>query len=388
MRNRVLILEAEMVQTLIIAECLYKSGYIVVLSCAGKENYGYHTKYASERLLAPSVGDEKEYLRHIKESVSKYGIDVLIPMSDDSACIISKYKTELSNICNFLMPKWEIFQKAYNKNLLMGLCKEYGFPHPKSIDLSKVDYKNITDNDINFPALIKPNYTSGGRGMTLVCSVQDFIFKYPNIYEQYGECHLQEFIKPGGKQIKVQIFIDPKTRKYYSSVIYKQRYYPENGGSSCCNVTIKNDELVKLCHSILEIIGWEGFADFDLIEDPKDGIFKIMEINPRIPACIKSAIKSGIDYASLIVDASLGKELQTYNYEPGKKLRHIGFEILWFIYSKNRFRTKPNWFNFFEKGLSFQDFSWKDPLPFFWGTYGNIKKQLNPKFRKEKSGLR
>ncbi|MBO5850390.1 MAG: hypothetical protein J6Q47_03820, partial [Paludibacteraceae bacterium] len=115
---------------------------------------------------------------------------------------------------------------------------------------------------------------------------------------------------------------------------------------------------------------------------------KIMEINPRIPACIKSAIKSGVDYATLIANASLGEELRNYCYVPGKKLRHIGFELLWFFYSKNRFNTKPNWFNFFSRNLYFQDFSIKDPIPFFVGTFGNFKKQLNSNFRKSKSGLR
>jgi len=113
-----------------------------------------------------------------------------------------------------------------------------------------------------------------------------------------------------------------------------------------------------------------------------------MELNPRIPACIKSAIESGADYATLIADASLGLPLVYSNYIPGHQLRHIGFEVLWFIYSANRFKTAPNWFRFWGRNLSFQDFSWSDPMPFFFGTIGNLKKQLNPKFRKAKSGLR
>ena len=57
-------------------------------------------------------------------------------------------------------------------------------------------------------------------------------------------------------------------------------------------------------------------------------------------------------------------------------------------YNVEKISTKPNWFNFFSKSLYFQDFSIKDPIPFFVGTFGNLKKQLNPKFRESKSGLR
>ena len=387
-KGKVLILDGQAVQTLIIAEQLNKAGYLVDLFCDSKVNYGYYTRYSNRSIVVPYKVDEKSYFEFLVSYIQSNDIDVIVPMTDESACFVSKNSYILREYVKFIMPSWDVFCAAYDKNKLMNLCKEKKYPHPISIDLSCIDYRSVTSVEMNFPALIKPNYTTGGRGMTLVHNYQELLDKYPSIYSLYGNCHLQEYIEPGGRQIKVQIFIDPKTLKRYSSVIYKQRYYPETGGSSCCNVTIQDEDVVDLCHNVLIDIGWVGFADFDLIEDPKDGVLKIMEINPRIPACIKSAIKSGVDYAKLIVDASLGNDLDDYIYDAGKKLRHIGFEILWFIYSKNRFSTKPNWFNFFSKSLYFQDFSIKDPIPFFVGTFGNLKKQLNPKFRESKSGLR
>jgi predicted ATP-grasp superfamily ATP-dependent carboligase len=309
-------------------------------------------------------------------------------MNDDGATFLSKYKQELIGLVPFLMPDWATFERGYDKNLLMALCKEKGYPHPITIDMEKVDYQTIKEGVIPFPAIIKPNYTSGGRGMTLVHNTEELKESYPSIRGKFGPCHLQQFIEAGGRQIKVQVFIDPRDGKTYSSVIHKQRFYPEKGGSSSCNMTITDDKTAQMCISILKDINWEGFADFDLIEDPKDGVLKVMEINPRIPACIKSAILSGIDYGTMIADVSLGKPLKGYTYKPGQKLRHIGFEMLWFKYSKNRWKAKPCWFNWIDPKLSFQDFSWRDPLPFFYGTWGNIKKQRNLEFQKEKSGLR
>lgn len=388
MNETVLILNAEAVQTLIIARFLKKNGYIIHLICNGTNNYGYHTKYASKKTVINLPSTSKEYKNAILNYLINNNISTIIPMNDDGAQFMSKNKTELSKYTKILIPEIDVFEAGYDKNKLMTLCEKKGYPHPKSIDLEKKNYAEISEKDIPFPALIKPNHTCGGRGMTLVHNSNELRELYPSIFEKYGSCHLQEFIKAGGKQIKVQIFIDPRTKQTYSSVIHKQRFYPENGGSSCCNITIYDDELVKLCTKVLTDIKWEGFADFDLIEDPKDGICKIMEINPRIPACIKSSILSGIDYGTMIADVSLGKKLKSYTYTPGQKLRHIGFEILWFRYSKHRFTTKPNWFKWIDSKLSFQDFSWRDPKPFFYGTYGNIQKQRNSEFRKSKDGLR
>ena len=386
MKKKVLILDAQAVQTLVIARFLKRSGYDVILFCDNKLNYGYYTRYADERFIAPSSKDEDAYVKYLIGYLKERKIDTMIPMTDDAAVIMSKYKSSLIKYTSYIMPEYDVFQKGYDKNKLMALCAKNGYPHPKTIDLDIVDILDVEDEF--FPALIKPNYTAGGRGMTLVHNVEEVKQHYPIIHEQYGSCHLQQFIPAGGRQIKVQIFIDRRDGNYYASVIHKQRYYPENGGSSCCNVTINDDALVAICKHILDDINWNGFADFDLIEDPRDNVVKVMEINPRIPACIKSAILSGMDYATMIADVSLGNPLKTYSYEPGQKLRHIGFEVLWFLYSKNRFTTSPCWFNFFGRKLSFQDFSWRDPMPFFVGTYANIKRQLDPDFRMSKSGLR
>lgn len=385
-KERVLIINAQAVQTLIIARFLKKSGYIVDIICDGKDNYGYHTKYATKRYIGPECKDEKNHLPFLIKILKQEEYATIIPTDDDAALILSKYKNDIIKYTNILIPDYDTFCKAYDKNKLMNLCREKGYPHPRTIDLSESNLTTIPTNI--FPALIKPNYTSGGRGMTLVNSIEELKEKAPRIIKEYGESHLQEFIEPGGKQIKVQIFIDRRTNIFYSSVIHKQRYYPEKGGSSCCNITIEEENLTLICKKILDDIGWNGFADFDLIEDPKDNVCKIMEINPRIPACIKSAILSGVDYGTMIADVATGKELKTYKYKPGQKLRHIGFEMLWFKYSKNRFKTSPSWFRWIDRNLSFQDFSWRDPLPFFYGTWGNIKKQMNPEFRKSKDGLR
>ena len=385
MPQSVLLLNIEGTQTLPIAKSLHKRGITVYGFYNDKYAYGSCTKYVKHKILAPSICNPEEYYHFLKKFLSENQIDVIIPLGDHTAQFLSIQQEELRQFSQFIIPDIEIFNSGYNKNSLMKVCANNGFPHPRTIDLESSE--SVTPEDI-FPALIKPNIMTGGRGMVRVNSREEFNEKYPYTRKNYGACHLQEFISPGGRQLKVQLFMDNQSNLCYSSVIHKQRFYPENGGSSCCNVTIQDDSLVKMCSEILQKIKWIGFADFDLIEDPKDGIVKVMEINPRIPACVKSAVVSGIDYGSIIFDASLEKELAKYEYKQGISLRHIGFEILWFLHSKNRFNTEPNWFKFFGKNIYFQDFSWSDLAPFIWGTIGNIKKQFGSEFRKSKSGLR
>lgn len=374
-------------QALAILKGLQEAGgrlYIVVNSTG---NYGDESKYIYKRYICNIPVGGCGYLEYVKQLILSDIIDVVIPTGDITAEFVSKNKKELEAITNITIPDFQIFRKGYDKNQLMNLCQEKGYPHPMTIDLSRCSYldKSLYDS-FPFPGLLKPNCTTGGRGMTMIADYDDLLRKYPNVHKEYGDCHLQRFVREGGKQIKVQLYVEENGKLIASSVLNKTRWYPIKGGSSCCAVTIENDELVKICHSVLKDIKWVGFADFDTIEDPDTGELLIMEINPRLPACIGTSVFAGINWGEILVRGALGLEQKNYEYKTNIILRHLCLDILWFLHSPNRFHSKPSWFRFIGKSVYYQDFHFFDQKPFWVGSYHNIKKLFNPSFRKAKSG--
>ncbi len=382
--STILLLEAHLVQTQIIAKSLHRAGYKVASFCEEKHSYGYHSKYIDEKVFTiPCEGNQDEYYKLILAFIQSHHVSAIIPMSDESAKIIAKHKRELEKYTSVSCPEYRNFVKGYDKNELMKVCKERNVDHPLTIDLSD-DYS--LDNML-FPAIIKPNITSGGRGMTIVKDKQELDSVLPSTISKFGPCHLQEFIPPGGRQIKVQVLIDEKGDMVCHSVMQKTRWYPVKGGSSCCNISIEDTQLLADCYKVLTALEWRGFADFDVIEDPRSGKLKIMEINPRVPACIKSAVVSGINWAEAIVADIMHKPQKHYEYMPGKILRFLGFDVLWFLKSPNRFKSFPSWFKFFGKDVFYQDLDFSDLGAFIWGTFGNVKKLFSSDFRKSKAGL-
>jgi len=387
MTPHVLILDGDAAHAVAIMECLTKSGYDTSVLCHSKNSYGYHSCFSKLRFLGPDSSDAEKYLPYVIKLISEQKFDVLIPTSDATAELISRNKQEIQKHSSVLMPDIEVFMNAYDKNKLMALCQKKGYPHPLTVDLASNDLDSDMLRKFPYPALIKPNLTSGARGMTLVNGYDEFIAAYPGIHKNFGGCHLQQYIRPGGRQVKIQVFTDANCTALYSTAIWKQRYYPVRGGSSCCNITIPESKYNQICAAVLKDIGWSGFADFDLIENPETGELLIMEINPRTPACIRSVYKSGIDFATMIADSSLGRPIRNYSYNPGKSLRHLGFDILWFAKCNSRFKANPSWFKFWGKDIYYQDWVKGNFLSFVYGTIGNIQKILNPEFRKAKSGV-
>ena len=373
-------------QALAIVKGLAKAGYTIYMIFE-EANYADTSRYVNKRIVCHVSPKSDEYLEIVERIIVKEKIDVLIPTGDISAEFISKNKARLGKIAKFTTPDHTNFVNGYDKNKLMALCQKNNYPHPMTVDLSELNDLSVKElKTFSYPAMLKPNYTTGGRGMVVVNSHQELLEKYPNLHLQYGDYHLQQFIRAGGKQVKIQLFVNSNGRLIAHSAMEKVRWYPVKAGSSCCSVSIIEEKATDICLQILRDLHWEGFADFDLIEDTDTRELLIMEINPRLPACLGTAIHAGIDWGQIIVDEALGHESKNYEYKTGIALRHLGFDVLWFLKSPKRFNTAPSWFHFFGKDVFYQDMDgWSDLKPFFSGTYHNIKKLFDPSFKKAKS---
>lgn len=363
-------------QGMVMAKSISKAGHLVYL-LGEKNNYADASRYVYKKEYTTLSPSSKEFLDKVVSMIVNDGIETIVPMGDVFSEFLSINKRFLQKYVKYVMPDNVVFQNGVDKNKLMRICQDQGYPHPFTYN-SNIDIFKIPHCNFKFPLLIKPNITCGGRGMTLVENYEELKIKYPIVCSEYGDCHLQQYVRQGGAQVEVQLYVDKNRKLVNSSVIYKYRWYPEKGGSSCCAVSVKNEKIVNTLYHLLVDLSWVGFADFDTIEDPVTGDLLIMELNPRVPACVKCAIEAGINWGEIIVNEYLNQPQKEYSYREGEVLRHFGFEVLWFLKSPNRFKTKPNWFKFLGKHIHYQDMNgWSDPMPFIKGTFRNIKKVLS-----------
>lgn len=374
---RVLVLNTG-TQALAIVHALNIAGYKVYLFCEQRSNYAGVSRFVDKRICAKVSLKYDESLSALIEVINSEKIDVVIPMGDVAAEFLSKHKSELEPIVKFQSPDYKDFLYGYDKNRLMRLCNEKGYPHPLTLDMSSTEIDSEVVRKFPYPALLKPNLTTGGRGMVRVDSHNALKEQYPALHEEYGDYHLQQFVAPGGRQVKVQLYINEDMTLRAATMIEKRRWYPVSGGSNCCAVSVYDQATIDLCHNVLKDLNWLGFADFDMIEDPATHQLLIMEINPRVPACIKSPIAAGVNWAQVIVEGALNRPATEFDYKQGVVLRHLGLDVLWFLQSPERWRSKPRWFRFFGNNVHYQDMSgWSDPLPFICGTWRNVKQVLS-----------
>ena len=147
-------------QALAIVRQLSESGYRIVILVAEKGNYADVSRYINKSLLCDFPIDSEDFLIYIEQVIEQQKVKVILPMGDVYAEFLSKNKDRLYKIVRFTVPSYSNFLLGYDKNKLMAICKEKGYPHPRAIDLSK--QSDIDADELKlfpYPAMLKPNCT-------------------------------------------------------------------------------------------------------------------------------------------------------------------------------------------------------------------------------------
>lgn len=369
----VLLLEGFGRQVMPMMQALHDLGCKITTYNSSKLDMGYASRYPDRKIVAFwDRNDEEKSYTVLLEILKKNKYDVIIPLTDFSATLLARHKVEILKYASPAVNDWDVFMKAADKQNTMIACMNNGIPCPYTLR-NVMNIEEILASDIKYPYVIKPRIGYGSIGFHVIHNEEDLVRVFEMSVATHGDMLVQEYIPQTDIQYKCEIFID-RNGDIKSAVVFdKTRWYPIDGGSTCCSASVKRPDIIESSVKLLKAIGWRGYGDVDLIQDPRDKTAKIMEINPRITASVKVCFASGVDFARQIVEYETGRDVTEYNsYEIDRRLRYMHTDVLWFIKSPNRFKANPSWFSW--KRTTDQIWSWKDPWPWFTYTIAGISK--------------
>ena len=361
----VLLPEASGRQVLPLAKALTKLGCYVITVQEHKADLGNVTRYANEKYVVPKVdSDEKVANRFYLDLLKRKRIDLVIPLSDFSAGIFAKMKESVESSSNTKVAtnEYSVFIKAFDKLNTMKICMNNDIPCPVTLDaVYSIDDVPL---DVKYPVLLKPRSSCGSIGLH-IANDRSTLEKYINQVhaEELGDVLVQEFIPQNGRQYNAHFVMDKNSKVKAAVLAEKCRWFPIDGGASTLCRTVHNKAILTTCEKLLKIIGWIGYCDIDLMEDPRDGSVKIIEINARISANVKICNSAGVNIVEQLLQLYKGKSVNAYlKYKDDIRMRCIHTDLLWFIKSPKRFNSDPSWFSF--KRTTDQIWVWDDPFPF------------------------
>ena len=371
---RVLLLEGFARQNMALMPALKKLGCHLTTYNASKLDVGYASKYPDVKLV--KFWDREDAVASfaaVMEVLKEGHYDVVIPMTDFSATLLSRHIDEVRPYAWPAVNPPEAFNRAADKQETMKACEEAGVPCPHTLyDMATAD--DILAAGMPFPFIIKPRVGYGSIGFHVIRDEAQLREVFGRAVERFGPMVVQDYVPQTGTQYKCEVFLDADGEPKSACVFDKTRWYPVDGGSTCCSTSVHRPDIAADSIKLLQTIGWRGYGDVDLIEDPRDGVCRVMEINPRITASVKVCFAAGVDFARQVVELGMGYPVTEYqDYREGVRLRYMHTDLLWFLQSPNRFHARPSWFDF--RHTTDQIFNPRDPWPWFTYTIQGFRKR-------------
>jgi predicted ATP-grasp superfamily ATP-dependent carboligase len=224
---------------------------------------------------------------------------MIIPTGDSDVLALSKHKRELEKYYYLPVPTFETVQKLVNKKTFYKLLLKLGIPHPKTYFPECLSELRATGLEIDYPYIIKPAYSSPfiaefGTKNFVIQSPQELFQAIDRLRNKNLEVMIQELI-PGNEIYMFYTYFNRKSEPLAVCGYDKLRQFPPNFGSgSFCRSSWRSSP-IKECIGLLKEIGYHGFAEPELKKDPKDGKYKLLEINARTTTQNRLAAACGAD---------------------------------------------------------------------------------------------
>lgn len=350
-------------QALPVCKGFYQLGCNVICYCKSKLDTGYMTRYKTKAIIFDQVKNEGEDFNSCGERLIKENqYDLVVPLGDAAAIFLSSRKAEILRFSKVAVNDWPVFQNAIDKLNTMQICQENNIPAPNTI-ITEDPKAEINHQDVVFPIVVKPRTGVGSVGFQIIRNrkkLDEYLDKYDN---RNGPLLIQEYIEQGSHpQYRADLFRDRDGNFKLAMVGEVTRWYPLDGGSGIFAYTIHDAEIADNCKRLLDAIQWNGYANIDMVWDTKTGEAKVLEINGRTGATIKLDYIAGANISQLILENELGFPVtDMLKYDDNCRMTCLLPDMLWFLKSKDRFKTKPSWFD--RRGVHDSIFSWDDPLP-------------------------
>lgn len=247
------------------------------------------------------VEDEVGFLGKILEQSKRFRGSIVIPTSDEALVIAARNKAELQEHFVVACPDWQTTSICLDKALTLRFAIDQGLAAPLTTFPASLAEAVDAGSVLGFPILVKPvdghlYKLTFGRKMTEVTNEDELRRSYCEAEEAGLQVIIQEII-PGRDDAVVNYnayYWDGRPLVEFTA--RQIRKAPPRFGSPRVLQSQWLPAAAETGRTILEALGYDGFANVELKEDPRDGTYKLMEINARHNMSGLLAVRCGVDF--------------------------------------------------------------------------------------------
>ena len=295
---------------LAVARCLRESsdfhGRIIGLGYDGLDPGLYLGEIcdAGYILPYPSSGDEAlmEALRSIQY---KENIDFFIPCLDAELPGIVRLKPLLNDmgICVFLPDQEQL--RLRNKDRLKELADHAGIDCPETKSITSMDFfEKCEKKGWPFPFVVKGLFYDA----EVVNSVSEASSAFRRIAAVWGfPVLVQKYVK--GEEINLSAVGDGEGN--ILGAVMMKKMAVTSKGKAWAGISISDHVLYDASAALVKAIKWRGPLEVEVMRS-RDGVYRLIEINPRFPAWIYLSAGVGRNLPLTLLQLAIGKRIPEF----------------------------------------------------------------------------
>jgi D-aspartate ligase len=248
---------------------------------------GLRSRYATGLVCPDPLDDEEAFLVFLEElGRSLPQPAVVFPSHDEFIWPLSRHAKRLEP--SFIVPfsTWEVMQRVHDKRAQLEAAWSSGVDTPKTVFVESREELAAAASEVPFPAVLKPVDSLAfklrfRRHIIDVDSPAELRRVYDKV-DDLGLLMLQERV-PGGEDDlwTVGSYLDAQSRPLAVFCGHKLRQYPHSGGSCLAGVSAWDQHLVDAALRLLQKLRFHGVSQVEFKRDPRDGRYRLMEVNAR-----------------------------------------------------------------------------------------------------------
>ena len=253
-----------------------------------------------QNIIISESAETLSYLRMFVSLALKYDKVFIYSLSEEGWDVLYELQPMLSSKFDVLLPSTlEHYKSVNNKWALYNTAIELEIPTLKT-ELSVNVFDKFSTHNFDKNNLIrKPNVGSGARGFKLLTNFMEL----SNVRDS-EQHHIQPFIKSNIQYKCTALSISGKIQSI--ACIQKERYFPRHGGSLTFGTCLKPPkDFIEILTKICQSTNWTGVIDTDFIYDVLQEKMFLLEVNPRMPACVKYCDYLGVDLFLTLIGSKL-----------------------------------------------------------------------------------
>jgi predicted ATP-grasp superfamily ATP-dependent carboligase len=285
-------------------------------------NLGFHSRYATNKITIHDViYEENHFLDDLVKLLN--GHEVLFPISIYSIeAIAANIKRFENNIKLVPLAPYETIQSLNINTSLLEICKDLNIPFPKTYFPDSLHLVKTIAKKLQYPVYIKVQQEadlSPSQRNEIAFGPNELIKKYKNLHKIQPYPLIQEKIEGSGCGY-FTIYNQGESRITFCHK--RIREYPTKGGPSSCCISWYDEKLVEYGRRLLDAVNWNGLAMIEFKYDIRDGLPKVMEVNPRMWGSIPLATICGIDFPYCLYKIAVEGDIKPqHTYPVGVKMR-------------------------------------------------------------------